>query len=163
MNVHLEQFVNSTAWQRDLYRRYGEYPSEEHLPPPVEYCKRSGVKKPLLVYFVQAHDGPIKIGVGADIQRRMTNLQVSHAYPLKLLAVCHGGLDAEYRYHHRFRAHRLNGEWFSPHPDILAEIERIHRAQKMVEEASGERGEQTSDTQTVANHPLKEAENRDSI
>lgn len=30
-------------------------------------------------------------------------------------------------YHLRFAAHRHGkGEWFSPHPDILAEIERLN-------------------------------------
>lgn len=34
--------------------------------------------------------------------------------------------DAERDYHARFAAHRLRGEWFAPHPDILAEIEHLN-------------------------------------
>lgn len=31
----------------------------------------------------------------------------------------------ERAYHAMFKAHRLHGEWFEPHPDILAEIARL--------------------------------------
>lgn len=32
----------------------------------------------------------------------------------------------ERAYHERFMKHHLRGDWFSPHPDILAEIERLN-------------------------------------
>ena len=35
--------------------------------------------------------------------------------------------DVEKEYHPRFAEHRLHGEWFHPHPDILAEIDRLNR------------------------------------
>ncbi len=34
-------------------------------------------------------------------------------------------IATEQGYHGRFKAHRLHGEWFAPHPDILAEIARF--------------------------------------
>jgi hypothetical protein len=119
----IEAFIAAPAWRRELYRRYEDYPPDAVLPPPSDRV----VEQPtsVVVYFIQARDRTIKIGSGKDVRRRMHNLQVAHAYPLKLLAVASGGLSAEYRYHARFAAHRLHGEWFSPHPDILAEIERL--------------------------------------
>jgi len=35
----------------------------------------------------------------------------------------------ERAYHRQFAAHRLHGEWFAPHPDILAEIDRLKEAE----------------------------------
>jgi Meiotically up-regulated gene 113 len=74
------------------------------------------------VYFVGANenDAPIKIGFttgSADDRRRQ--LQTGHPLPLVLWAV----LDADFRYerkiHDRFRASRLQGEWFKRTPDLL--------------------------------------------
>lgn len=77
------------------------------------------------VYFIAAEDGPIKIGKALDPVARLRTLQTSHPVPLSILAICGGGDDREREYHMRFEAHRLQGEWFARHPDILAEIERI--------------------------------------
>lgn len=76
------------------------------------------------VYFVQAHCGSIKIGRARDVGFRIKELQCANAHKLTLLAVAvDGGKEAEY--HRRFAEHRLLGEWFAPHPDILAEIDRL--------------------------------------
>lgn len=77
------------------------------------------------VYFIQAETGPIKIGVASDVRKRLGNLRGASPVPLTLLLSISGGPMAEYSFHHKFRAHRLHGEWFHPHPDILAEIERL--------------------------------------
>lgn len=79
-----------------------------------------------LVYFIQAGDGgPIKIGLAADVQSRLRSLQTSHHAKLALLATAAGGSKVERAYHKQFADHRHEGEWFSPHPDILAEIDRL--------------------------------------
>jgi hypothetical protein len=75
-----------------------------------------------LVYFIGAGDGPIKIGMSDDPRKRLRTLQTSHHQPLAILAVCEGGRVREGEYHRTFARHRLNGEWFARHPDILAEI-----------------------------------------
>lgn len=37
-----------------------------------------------------------------------------------------GERKQERAYHKHFSEHRLHGEWFEPHPDIMAEIERLN-------------------------------------
>jgi len=77
------------------------------------------------VYFIQASTGHIKIGYAQDVEARLKTLQVAHPTPLLVLAVSGGGMPQERKYHTRFADHRLLGEWFAPHPDILAEIDRL--------------------------------------
>lgn len=121
----LQEYIEAPQWRRELYRRYHEYPPESELPPPQEYVELKTRRVPLLVYFIQAHCGAIKIGVANDIKKRLRVLQSGHPHELTLLAVTQGGVGMEGTYHWRFRAHRIRGEWFEPHADILAEIERL--------------------------------------
>lgn len=74
------------------------------------------------VYFLQAGDGgPIKIGSTYDIWLRRGMLQVMNAAELKVLGFDKNGkLEQERALHERFAEHRIRGEWFHPHPDILA-------------------------------------------
>lgn len=83
-------------------------------------------KKTCYVYFIRSGAGEIKIGQAIDVQKRLAGLQTSHPHQLTLLATTDGGKPAERAYHARFAEHRLHGEWFAPHPDILAEIERLN-------------------------------------
>lgn len=76
-------------------------------------------------YFVGAGDGPIKIGSSRQPNRRLTELRRDTPGGLELLARINGGAERESYYHRLFEAHRLNGEWFARHPDIIAEIERL--------------------------------------
>ena len=78
------------------------------------------------VYFIGGEDGPIKIGSSNSPLERIATFQTGSPVILRIHALTHGGVDAEREYHKRFAAHRLHGEWFEPHPDILAEIERLN-------------------------------------
>lgn len=80
------------------------------------------------VYFVGSDLGPIKIGMAEDVQKRLASIQACSPSPLTLLATCGGGIKQERIYHKRFATHRLHGEWFEPHDDILAEVERLKAA-----------------------------------
>lgn len=77
------------------------------------------------VYFVGGDQGAIKIGFAKSPDDRLREIQVGSPIPLSILALVEGGPKLEKGYHRRFAAHRLHGEWFAPHPDILAEIERL--------------------------------------
>lgn len=77
-----------------------------------------------VIYFIRA-SAAVKIGMAKDAHRRLMVLQTSHPETLTLVATCPGGRVLESEYHARFAEHRLRGEWFAPHPDILAEIERL--------------------------------------
>lgn len=77
------------------------------------------------LYFIQIHSGEIKIGAAKDVKRRMQTLQVGMPHPLKLLYAAPGLGELEREFHEQFADHNIQGEWFAPHPDILAEIERL--------------------------------------
>ena len=78
-----------------------------------------------VAYFAAADDGPIKIGASCNVKRRLRELRTKTKMDLRILAVADHGIFAEMRYHSRFAEHRLEGEWFTRHPDILAEIARL--------------------------------------
>lgn len=82
------------------------------------------------VYFIQTTEGQIKIGMASNITERMQILQIGHPSKLELLVYTPGGRDKEKAYHRQFSAHRLSGEWFNPHSEILAEIDRLRGAEQ---------------------------------
>jgi hypothetical protein len=86
--------------------------------------------KETFVYFVAARGGPIKIGSSMNPKRRIASLQTTHPRQLRLMVAVPGGAALEREYHRRFAAHRLEGEWFERHPDIMAEITRLRRASR---------------------------------
>lgn len=85
-----------------------------------------GEPLPGFAYFIAGDDGAIKIGTALDVAKRLKGLQTSHPTKLSVLASVPGGRGAEQDYHARFAEHRLHGEWFARHPDILAEIDRLN-------------------------------------
>lgn len=88
--------------------------------------KKSGVWH--YVYFIRAGvDGPIKIGRANDMAKRVAMLQSGNHLRLTVLATVQleCAVAGEARYHRQFAEHRFRGEWFAPHPDLLAEIERL--------------------------------------
>ena len=84
--------------------------------------------EPPYVYFIQAGVGPIKIGLTVNPEVRLSGLQTANSEVLRLVAAQLGGRRLEMDYHNQFKAHHIRGEWFTPHPDILAEIGRLNRA-----------------------------------
>lgn len=73
----------------------------------------------MAVYFIQAADGPVKIGRAVDVPARLRALQTAHAKELKLLRVIEGGAVEEWECHHAFRNAHIRGEWFEYHDDML--------------------------------------------
>lgn len=75
------------------------------------------------VYLIRAGEtGPVKIGHGKDVLRRLANLQIGSSEKLTLLRVLVGGADEEAALHHRFRHLHARGEWFSFTPDMLGDL-----------------------------------------
>lgn len=76
-------------------------------------------------YFAQAEvSGLVKIGRSNDPWRRADELRLVAGEPVAVLATMRG--DFERRYHAHFEQHRHHREWFSPAPEILAEIARLN-------------------------------------
>lgn len=84
-------------------------------------------KVPSYVYFIQAgHGGPIKIGFSStSVERRIIGNQVGCPQKIELLGVIEGDVSLEARFHKAFRSCALRGEWFNPHPHIMAFIAKI--------------------------------------
>lgn len=76
------------------------------------------------VYFIRSEKThAIKIGFTAgQIENRLSALQTAHPYKLQVLATSRGNRESEKALHARFESLRLEGEWFKPHPDLLAYI-----------------------------------------
>lgn len=76
------------------------------------------------VYFIRSEKThAIKIGYTAGrIEDRLSALQTAHPYKLEAIAVSRGSREYEKALHARFAKLRLEGEWFEPHPDLLAFI-----------------------------------------
>jgi uncharacterized protein YozE (UPF0346 family) len=81
------------------------------------------------IYFVQhGETGAIKIGYTTlMIEKRIASLQTAASAPLKLLATLSGDRTTERDLHQRFAVHRRSGEWFDPHPDIIAFVSILTR------------------------------------
>ena len=79
------------------------------------------------VYFIMSDKTQaIKIGfTGGNVKNRLSALQTAHPYKLKVLATLNGNRSYEKELHQRFAQFRLEGEWFEPHPDLLAFISVI--------------------------------------
>lgn len=87
------------------------------------------ISKPGCVYFIQSQGThTIKIGYTAgQAQNRLKDLQTAHPYQLNLLATLPGDRNHEKSLHQRFAEYRLKGEWFEPHPDLLAFISLLNK------------------------------------
>lgn len=75
------------------------------------------------IYFVQGDDGgPVKIGsTSGDPIHRMRNIQGGYPFGfLRLVGLFVGKRRDEVDLHRRFHAHRMIGEWFKPHAEIVA-------------------------------------------
>lgn len=75
------------------------------------------------VYFIEAENGLIKIGVAASPKERMRTLRTMSPVSLRLVLVLPGlGAAGEADLHRRFAEHRSHGEWFRPAPELVAYI-----------------------------------------
>lgn len=76
-----------------------------------------------MIYFIQnTETAAIKIGLSVDPAKRLASLQTASADPLKLLGTIEGGRDKESALHCQFSAHRLSGEWFRGHPELVEAV-----------------------------------------
>lgn len=101
---------------------------EAHADPQRERHLVDAPTGETFVYFVQSgDDGAIKIGWSSDPDNRISDLQTGNPVVLRLLCCLIGGASIERALHERFANHRLQGEWFAPHEDILLFIERSSR------------------------------------
>lgn len=90
------------------------------LPPEVEGT---------IYFFGCETTQEIKIGITSGrVEKRMATVQTARGHKINLLATVPGTTEFERALHDRFSQHRLRGEWFRPHPDILAYIGQLQRS-----------------------------------
>lgn len=70
------------------------------------------------VYAARGRGGLIKIGFSKAPDRRMRTLRLEHP-DTELIVYAPGGRVRERRLHDRLQAHRVDGEWFRPHPEVM--------------------------------------------
>lgn len=97
-----------------------------------------------LHYFIRARGlGDIKIGKTNQLLRRFDDLRSAISRGADLLACYPAPIDHENELHQDFRKHRINGEWFFAHDDLLdylrmiggdvdgfTDIPRLHRFER---------------------------------
>ncbi|TKD50242.1 GIY-YIG nuclease family protein [Sphingomonas baiyangensis] len=91
---------------------------------------RNLYEMPCYTYFVsEGPRGPIKIGSTTDPARRLATMQIGNSQKLKMFGLVLAKASPEARWHQRFAAQRLGGEWFKRTPELLAAIaaEATHR------------------------------------
>lgn len=73
------------------------------------------------VYFIRAgDDGPVKIGVAQDPDRRLREMQIGSPVLLTIIRVTEGHHDTEKWLHRHFAAQRQRGEWFTYCDEMLS-------------------------------------------
>lgn len=70
------------------------------------------------VYFLQRHDGLVKIGFTTNLDQRIRDLSSAHG-PLAVLRVLNGDKRLERKLHQRFKELREYGEWFRGEPYLV--------------------------------------------
>ena len=105
------------------------------LRPKVD-VERGWIKGESRVYFIQAGgpNGPIKIGVSAQVLDRIWMIQVGCPARLRVLATTPGKPEDEAQLHRMFAPFQTSGEWFKAHPLLLQYIAGMCRQQMGVRE-----------------------------
>lgn len=92
----------------------------------------------MFVYFIQqGSDGPIKIGLAANPEKRLGTLQSGNPDRLYVRAIIRTAepKKLEIDLHGLFRQHRVGGEWFQPTAELLAYMEEHGESKEQLAEA----------------------------
>ena len=83
----------------------------------------------MAVYMIRAGaDGPVKIGVAAHPQKRLSALQTGQPETLTILRVLEGDRHFESALHRHFAHRRTRGEWFKHCNEMLGDLEFLRRS-----------------------------------
>jgi len=74
-----------------------------------------------MVYFIKSDSGHVKIGfTERHFKYRLADLQVGNPYMLSVIKELDWDRYQEMKLHNKFSRHRVIGEWFNLHEDILS-------------------------------------------
>ncbi len=77
------------------------------------------------VYFARSTLPRVKIGCSHDPAKRAKQLSGDRYGRVSIISATAGKIDLERMLHLKFRAIRMDGEWFQPTPELLAFADRI--------------------------------------
>lgn len=79
------------------------------------------------VYFVRiGDDGPVKIGFTREgPAKRIAQLQQSCPWKLRMMGFVAGSKHHERALQERLQKHRMEGEWFAPHREVITLINNV--------------------------------------
>jgi len=113
-----KQYLQVTDYTKKQEVHWMKTGQSEYPPPP-------GWVQPetqLQIYLMRCN-GLLKIGASVDTNKRREQLRQQSRGTMDdicILAVLSGTPATERQLHRRFKEHKVRGEWFVPHPDILA-------------------------------------------
>lgn len=90
---------------------------------------------PMFVYFVRAEVGENLIKIGRTknhVDKRLSDARTFCPYPITLLACVATELWVEAALHFALVEHRVRGEWFLPHADVLTVVETAKQSEFML-------------------------------
>jgi hypothetical protein len=73
-----------------------------------------------VVYFIQEGGGAIKVGWTSDMERRLETFRTSNSSDLTVLLTLPGSMALERAIQSKISSHRIRGEWFRPHADVVS-------------------------------------------
>lgn len=73
----------------------------------------------MIIYFIQANLGPIKIGVTGNLKARIASMNIDNHCDLTVLASVAGDQPTEQMIHRALFRHKSKGEWFKPHAPVF--------------------------------------------
>lgn len=87
------------------------------------------------IYFVKpvGMDGPVKIGITKNVEKRLMALSVWSPFPLEIIVWVPGTLEDEKLLHSTFADSHSHREWFAVTPELTDAIEKIKRGTPIVE------------------------------
>lgn len=116
-DVPVETFIRQMldSWAAD------EFVKANRLAEALAAARDGPAERPKQLYFMRkGEDGPIKIGVSIDHEKRAKGLSTGSDEPIAVLLVIEQDDEVNERaLHQRFAAHRKNGEWFEPCAELL--------------------------------------------
>lgn len=83
--------------------------------------------RPFRVYFMRpvGAEGPVKIGCSTMVEERLRALSPWAPFPLEVVATIPGDTRLEGRFHLKFMADRVHGEWFAASAELSATIAEV--------------------------------------
>jgi hypothetical protein len=100
-----------------------DFKFDEWLENETKHC-HTNINPNNHLYFIQAENGAIKIGISKKVKKRLRDLQTASPLKLKIIKIMKGKAHLEGELHKQFHDYNIHGEWFNPAQELLYYINR---------------------------------------